>query len=267
MPEMKRKSVAWALGIAILAAPLGARAAEYHVSPTGSDSAAGTMAAPFATVGRGQQAASAGDTVWIHGGVYMFSGTSATVGVSFTKSGGTNNPINYFAAPGETPIFDLTNLRPQARVTGLDVNCSWIHLKGFEVRGVQQIITGDSWSIRIRGSNNVIEGMNVHNGQAPGVFITSGVSNLILNCDSHDNYDPLEGGGNGDGFGCHTSSTGGTNTFRGCRSWNNSDDGYDFINASSSCVVEQSWSWSNGYVPGTTTAAGNGAGFNSRGDG
>jgi len=133
---MKPKSLAWVFGIASLAAPLTARAAEYYVAPTGSDSAAGSMTAPFATVERGQQAASAGDTVWIRGGVYMFSGTSDTIAVSFSKAGGTNNPIKYFAYPGETPIFDLYNLKPQQRVTGLDVHTNWIHIKGLEVRGV-----------------------------------------------------------------------------------------------------------------------------------
>ena len=233
------------VGFAVLAAPLGARAAEYYVAPTGSDTAAGTMAAPFATVTRGQTAASAGDTVWIRGGVYMFSGTTVTVGVNLSKSGGTNNPIKYFAYPGETPIFDFYNLKPQQRVTGFNVQCNWVHLKGLEVRGIQQQVTGDCWGVRLQGSNNVVEAMNIHHGQAPGVFITSGANNLILNCDSHENYDPLEGGGNGDGFGCH--SSGGGNVIRGCRAWSNSDDGYDFINASGSCTVENSWSWSNGY--------------------
>ena len=80
---------------------------------------------------------------------------------------------------------------------------------------MQQIIVGDSWGVRIRGSNNIIEQLNVHHGEAPGIFIASGGNNLILNCDSHHNYDPLEDGGNGDGFGCH--STGGDNVMRGCR--------------------------------------------------
>src|SRR4029079_14880619 len=198
-------------------------------------------------------------------GVYMFSGTSDTIAVSFSKAGGTNNPIKYFAYPGETPIFDLYNLKPQQRVTGLDVHTNWIHIKGLEVRGVQQQVTGDCWSVRIQGSNNVIEQVNAHHGQAPGFFITSGSNNLILNGASHETSDPREGGGNGDGFGCH--SSGGGNVIRGCRAWSNSDDGYDFINAAGSCTVEQSWSWSNGYQPGTMTAAGNGAGFKAGGYG
>ncbi|MBN1129208.1 MAG: right-handed parallel beta-helix repeat-containing protein [Chitinispirillaceae bacterium] len=239
-----------------------AHATRFYVAPTGSDQAAGTESAPFASIGRAQTAASAGDTVFIRGGVYRFSGTSATTGVAFSKSGQQNRPIRYIACPGEIPIFDLFDLLPNARVTGFDITASWIHLRGLEVRGVQQIIVGDSWGIRIRGSNNILENLNVHHCEAPGIFITSGGNNVIVNCDSHDNYDPLEGGGNGDGFGGHVNATSNTgNVFRGCRAWNNSDDGYDCINCDAALLFEHCWSWSNGYVPGTMTAAGNGAGF------
>jgi MYXO-CTERM domain-containing protein len=245
--------------------PLCAHAADYYVAVDGSDSAAGTLEAPFASVGKAQTAASAGDTVFIRGGRYAFTG-SGTVGVAFTKSGQTDKPINYFAYAGEIPVFDLTDLTPSNRVTGLDVHCNWVHLRGLEVMGVHQYMSGqDSWGVRIQGSDNVLENLNVHNNDAPGVFITSGANNLVLNCDSHDNYDVLEDGGSGDGFGCH--SSGGGNVLRGCRAYDNSDDGYDFINASGSCLVEQSFSFRNGWEPGTSTAAGNGAGFKAGGYG
>jgi MYXO-CTERM domain-containing protein len=266
-PEKTPVPRARLLFLPALFAALPANAAEYYVSPNGNDSAAGTEAAPFRTVGRGQMAASGGDTVFIRGGVYSFSGTSATVGVTFDKSGSQNDRINYFAYPGEIPIFDLFMLTPQERVTGFDVTASWIHIRGLEVRGVQQEIVGDSWGVRIRGSNNVIEQLNVHHGEAPGIFIAgSAANNLILNCDSHHNYDPLEDGGNGDGFGCH--STGENNVIRGGRGYWNSDDGYDFINAPGVCIVENSWAFNNGYVPDMKNMpAGNGAGFKSGGFG
>ena len=245
--------------------PVPAQAATYYVATTGSDTATGTEAAPFATVGKAQTAATAGDTVLIRGGSFTFSGTG-TVGVAFSKSGTASAPINYFAYPGEIPVFDLTHLTPSNRVTGLDVHCNYIHIRGLEVMGVRQYQSGqDSWGVRIQGNNNVLENLDVHNNEAPGVFITSGANNLVLNCDSHDNYDVLESGGSGDGFGCH--SSGGGNILRGCRSYDNSDDGFDFINAAGSCLVEQSFSFRNGWIPGTTTAAGNGAGFKAGGYG
>lgn len=252
---------------------LPAQAADtYYVAPRGgSDSGAGTEAAPFATVGKAQSVASPGDTVLIRGGTFSFSG-SGTVGVAFSKSGTASAPINYFAYPGETPVFDLTGLEPSNRVTGLDVHCSYIHLRGLEVMGVHQYQSGqDSWGVRVQGNGNVLENLDVHNNDAPGIFITSGANNLVLNCDSHSNYDYLESGGSGDGFGCH--SSGGGNVLRGCRAWDNSDDGFDFINASGSCKVEDSFSFRNGWVPpdaknGTPgAAAGNGAGFKAGGYG
>ena len=241
------------------------QAEELYVAPDGSDASPGTLDAPFATLERAQEAVKAGDTVWIRGGVYRFSGTSQTVGVSFTKSGTKDLPIRYFAYEDEVPIFDLFELKPQQRVTGLDVRCNAIHLRGLEVRGVRQLIVGDSWGVRVRGDDNILERLHVHDNEAPGIFITSGASNLVLNCDSHNNYDPLEGGGNADGFGCH--STGANNVLRGCRAWWNSDDGFDFINAPGTCLVERSWAFRNGYVPETTMGAGNGAGFKSGGFG
>ncbi len=242
-----------------------ARAEDFYVAPDGDDGNSGTMAEPFASVERAEAAASAGDTVFLRGGVYALSGSAETSGVSFTKSGTEGAPIQYFAYPGETPIFDLFDLRPNARVTGLDVQSDWIHLRGLEVRGVRQIVVGDSWGVRIRGDHNVIEHLHVHDNEAPGIFITSGEHNLILNCDSHHNYDPLEDGGNADGFGCH--STGQGNILRGCRAWENSDDGYDFINAAGACTVEGSWAMRNGWVPDTNETGANGAGFKSGGYG
>ncbi len=251
--------------LVVLLAGARVHAADFYVAPDGADTNPGTMAQPFATLARAQMAAAPGDTVFIRGGVYKFSGTTATLGVSITKSGQSGKPIRYFAFEGEQPIFDFFELKPQARVTGLDVKCNWIHIRGLEVRGVRQIVVGDSWGVRVRGDHNVIERLNVHDCEAPGIFITSGASNLILNCDSHHNYDPLEQGGNADGFGCH--SNGGDNVLRGCRAYENSDDGFDFINAPGTCIAEQSWAFRNGYIPGTNMTGANGAGFKSGGFG
>jgi hypothetical protein len=242
-----------------------ADAADYYVAPTGADTNPGTLERPFRSVERAQSAAAAGDTVYLRGGIYKFSGTSATVGAAFTKSGQPDRPLRYFAYPGEKPIFDLFDLRPNARVTGLDLRCSWVHLRGIEVRGVRQIVVGDSWGVRVRGDHNVVEQLDVHHCEAPGIFIASGTANLILNSDSHHNYDPLEQGGNADGFGCHAS--GGSNVMRGCRAWENSDDGYDFINAPGTCIVEHSWAFRNGWIPETNRVGANGAGFKAGGFG
>jgi len=105
----------------------------------------------------------------------------------------------------------------------------------------------------------------------PGLFLAQGGGNLVLNCDSHHNYDPKSSSGagtNADGFGCHTGTGATGNVFRGCRAYFNSDDGYDFIQAQEPVIVEDSWAWSNGYLPDTTMASGgDGNGFKAGGYG
>ena len=129
----------------VTALPLTARAAEYFVAPGGSGTTC-SMAAPCGRVDDAQTLAVAGDTVWIRGGTYRFAAT-ATVGVNFNKSGSSNNPIRYFAYMNEIPVFDLSNGTPNGRVTGLNVQCDWIHLRGLEVAACSSTSRG-----RIRGA-------------------------------------------------------------------------------------------------------------------
>ncbi|TWU00578.1 Pectate lyase L precursor [Botrimarina colliarenosi] len=245
-------------------------AAEWYVSPTGSDSNPGTLTEPFGSISRGQQVASAGDTVWLRGGEYAYSGTTGSqYAVLFNKSGASGAPIRYWAYQDETPVFDFFDYQPLERIRGFSVQADWLHFRGLELRGVQQTITNvnESWGIRVenRADNNVFERLDLHHNEGPGLFIVDGGNNLVLNSDSHDNYDPDRGGENADGFGSHSNDPG--NRFVGNRAWNNSDDGFDFINSDAAVTVENSWAWANGYIPGTTTAAGNGAGFKAGGYG
>jgi hypothetical protein len=263
-----RSGIAGATAVTALALAALLPAAEYYVAPAGDDTNPGTLAQPFASVARAQQAAAPGDTVWIRGGEYVFRGTEIAVGILFDKSGAPGRRINYFACARETPVFDFFQLSTRARIKGFSVTGSWLHFRGLEVRGVQQILTNvnESWGIRVEGgSHNVFERLNLHHHEGPGLFIAAGGDNLVLNCDSHHNYDPDRGGQNADGFGSHSRDDG--NVFRGCRAWSNADDGYDFINSPGVATVEHSWAWSNGFVPGTTQAAGNGAGFKAGGFG
>jgi hypothetical protein len=271
---------------AVVAAGIGVAASSpaagntYYVAPAGSDSAAGTQAAPWASIAHAQAVVQPGDTVYFRGGAYAYtrankscaSQTDRVDAITLNKSGGSGNLIRYWAYPGEKPVFDFSRVTDDCRIKGFDVTGSWIHLRGLEVRGVPQNnnLNHESWGIWISGSNNVFEMINAHNNMGPGLFIQDGGGNLVLNSDSHDNYDPLTSNGAGesaDGFGAHISANHPGNVFRGCRAWWNSDDGFDLINAFSPVTIENSWAWRNGYLPETTTASGNGNGIKAGGYG
>ncbi|MFB9689030.1 right-handed parallel beta-helix repeat-containing protein [Amycolatopsis plumensis] len=266
--------VAFATAVTVAATPAPAAAKTYYVAPSGSDSAAGTQAAPWASVAHAQAVAQAGDTVYLRGGTYTYarankacaSQTDRVDAITLNKSGSAGNPIRYWAYPGETPVFDFSRVSDDCRIKGFDVTGNYIHLKGLEVKGVPQNnnLNHESWGIWISGSDNTFEQLNLHNNMGPGLFIQDGGGNLVLDSDSHDNYDPKTSNGAGesaDGFGAHISANHPGNVFRGCRAWWNSDDGFDLINAFSSVTIENSWAWRNGYLPQTTTSSGNGNGF------
>ena len=96
--------------LATIAALGAACAAEFFVSPTGDDNAAGTFAAPFATPARARDAvraarkagAKGGVTVWLRGGVYPLR-RAWTFGRE--DSGAADAPIAYRAWKDETPVL------------------------------------------------------------------------------------------------------------------------------------------------------------------
>jgi hypothetical protein len=75
----------------------------YYLAPNGSDSAAGTMAAPFGTILGASRHLAPGDTLWVRGGTYHDPGGHDW---ARTASGTAAAPITVAAYPGESPVFD-----------------------------------------------------------------------------------------------------------------------------------------------------------------
>jgi hypothetical protein len=90
-----------AFGIGPLAAV--GEAAEYHVSPQGADSAVGSSVAPWKTLAKACQQAGAGDTIFVHAGVYRET-------LAPQRSGEPGQPIRFQAAAGEQPVISGADL-------------------------------------------------------------------------------------------------------------------------------------------------------------
>ncbi|MFV8464825.1 right-handed parallel beta-helix repeat-containing protein [Flavobacterium sp. LB1P62] len=231
-------------------------AAEYYVAPNGKDSNIGSIDKPVETIKRAQELASAGDTVYIRGGMYTmrveqiaaYNRAMAYV-TKLDKSG-----ISYLAFPNETPVFKYNNITPaNYRIIAFYVNGSNIRIKGIEITGVQVTITTHTQSecFEVQGSNNTLEQLQLHDNMAIGIYILKGSNNLILNCDAFRNWDSVSEGGKGgntDGFGCHAPIGNKNNIFKGCRAWFNSDDGFDLINSGETVLIENCWAFYNGYT-------------------
>lgn len=196
---------------------------EVYCSPNGTGS--GTQADPCSFSSGLNQISAPGDILWCKGGIYYINSTT-----SINKSGTKDKPICIFAVEGEEPIFDFRGTAYGSRGFTVSTSAQYLHIKGLTLR-----YSGKN-AILMQGSYCTLERLNVYGNGDTGVQLKGGHSNLVLNCDSYDNCDYQLGGitnadfgGNADGFADKQYSGGGGNIYRGCRAWNNSDDGWDFF--------------------------------------
>ena len=249
----------------ILLSSLVSWAAKYYISPTGSDAAAGNFAAPFYSLNKAWTVVSAGDTVYLRGGTYSYTTQQVMTG----KNGTAGNMIKIWAYPGETPVVSKGSGYTYNNDYGYGVYFSgnYVHFKGIDISGYTQE-TPEVWhGFRAYGNNNIFELLNVHNNGS-GMFMgATSTGNLVLNCDFHHHADSLSPTpyNNGDGLQIAFMEAGTSNTIRGCRSWWNVDDGFDFYNNEGNVVIDSCWAFYNGFLPDTFTPAreenGDGNGF------
>jgi hypothetical protein len=163
-------------------------------------------------------------------------------------------------------VFDFAGQpRGSSAARGLQISGDYWHIRGIDV-----INAGDN-CIHISGPHNTLEHVVTHGCSDTGVQITANGSeagdatraahNTILNCDSYENYDGQNQGENADGFAAKL-YIGPGNVFRGCRAWNNSDDGWDLFASDDVVVIENSWAIANGKIgPTQSNTNGDGNGF------
>jgi hypothetical protein len=163
---------------------------------------------------------------------------------------------------------------------------------GEKVRIDGSRLPAGSWLAGIHGSYWTVQNLTFQNAPAQGFVVTSStggvfenlvtarngdsgftlrgdntVGNLVRNLDSHSNYDVAGHGQNADGIAVKFGSGAG-NTITGARLYNNSDDGLDLWQFSTSVTVEHSWAFGNGRNRWNDSAfEGNGNGFKLGGGG
>ncbi len=269
------------LSIALTLAVLATNATSYYISPSGDDKNDGTSeSTPFASLATAQSKVKAGDVVNILPGTYqvkeseMMDRTSSNVWdiiFDFAISGTESSPIIYkgiLDAQGNRPKFDLSAIKTGKRLTGFYIHAKYLKFSNFEVIGInvpQSSSNTQSENFRINGGKNCIfNNIAAHDGMGIGFYITgSSANNTLSNCDAYNNFDSVNqsvnNGGNSDGFGCHVSANCEGNRFEYCRAWQNSDDGFDFINCQSAATVEYCIAYRNGFdKDGNKRADGNG---------
>ncbi|MGD1085303.1 MAG: hypothetical protein ABSA47_11225 [Verrucomicrobiota bacterium] len=242
-----------------------------YVSPTGSDSNNGSPSHPLATVAHALTlATAAGDSIQLDSGTYNvpsgYNSIQDGVYAAVNYLTHSNSGISIISNPTNTtrPVLNFSAINPSGyRVAAFWVpsGVSNVTFQGFDVVAVQENITNSNnqsvgmafWGCTGCTCNEV----NVHDADCVGFYLEEvSISNLWYRCDSYNNTGiDSYSYGNADGLGCHPAQGGVGNILRECRSWNNSDDGYDCINAAETVTFDHCWSYKNG------NNGGNGNGF------
>ncbi|MDY7108716.1 MAG: right-handed parallel beta-helix repeat-containing protein [Planctomycetota bacterium] len=254
----RHRLIAFAAAILFILAAGPAAAETYYIATDGSDDNEGTIDSPFATFEHAIGLVGPGDTIFVRGGVYMVDDS-----ITIDKAGAPGSPIELFAYADEVPILDGTNNPrhanpPQPRdddsiagtadALGIFIapGSDWWHIRGLTIRNAPY------YGVRVYGSHNIFEELVLIDNQAAGLELTGKEDhapshNLVLNCDSYLNFDPQTNGEDADGFAAKFDDLGPGNVFRGLRAWSNSDDGFDFWHATHPVLIDNCWSFDNGF--------------------
>ena len=190
------------------------QATDYYVSPNGSGSSY-TLENPGKLTSTVIGKLKPGDNLYLRGGQYDFQNT-----LSINRSGTEGNMITITGYEGERPILDFRN--EANKTNAVKVGGSYLHIKGITIRyaGYKGIWLENSQYC-------ILEQLDVYGCCNAGIQLRSGGHNMVINCDSHDNFDYQDNGGNADGFADKQGDACAGNIYIGCRAWNNSDDGWD----------------------------------------
>jgi hypothetical protein len=188
-----------------------------YTSPTGIDAEGLTVLTP-GPIDAMTKLLLPGDTLLMAGGEY-----DMRQRLFIAQSGRPDSLITICAMPGQQPILDFRHQPIGNPNNGIQLKGSYFHLKGFTVR-----YAGYKGVWLEYAKHCILEQLDVYGCCNAGIQLRKGGYNIILNCDSHDNFDYQDDGGNADGF---ADKQGGGpfpgNTYIGCRAWHNSDDGWD----------------------------------------
>lgn len=224
----------------------------YYIATNGIDSNPGTIDSPLKTIPSAIAKVNAGDSIILRSGNHTYTNT-----ISISKSGTGTAKIYLVSYKDEHPVLDFSGMSLDGSNQGIKLSGNYWFLKGFSVKGA-----GDNGLLIQGGSNNRIEFCEFFENRDAGCQLKGGAANnQIINCDSYYNMDPGEG--NADGF-SPKMDVGTGNYFYGCRSWQNSDDGWDgYLRGTDdvTTTLENCWCFKNGYRKDGSESKGNGNGF------
>ncbi|WP_448318544.1 sigma-70 family RNA polymerase sigma factor [Streptomyces sp. CO7] len=213
--------------------PAPAGGGELFVAPDGSDERGdGSRARPYATLGKAVGLVRPGQTVFLRGGTYR-----PVDPVTIDTDGTAEEPITLTAYRGERPVLDVSAVAGGKWAVTQRAD-HWT-VRGLEVRGSRS----HAW-VCSGCAHGVFDRLTMHHNAESGLTLRDAgtVGNTVVDSDFHHNR---EAGGGGSGLAVVFGSGGG-NTVRHCRTWDNGGDGVDLGGFTGAVLLDGNWSYRNG---------------------
>jgi hypothetical protein len=236
----------------------------WYIATNGNDvTGDGSITKPYFTLNKAWTVISPGHTIYMRGGTYSYLQQQKLT----NKNGTASDSIELFAYPGEKPIITRGEpyVYPSYPFALVLIGGNYIHVKGLDISGYTQKDAYIWEGMRAYYANNcTFELINLHHNGG-GFQLTNSDQCVVLNCDFHHNQDPLTTSagayGNADGMGIDGTNPLAVNYVIGCRFWYNTDDGIDTWLGEGYTVIDNCWSFWNGFIPDTWNVGGDGSGF------
>lgn len=186
----------------------------YYVSTIGNDNNPGTNNQPFGSIAKAVSIVSAGDSIFIQGGIYYPNQT-----IEIAVDGVEDNQCALMGNGLAAVVIDFSQIENE--VPGIELTASHWTLEGLVIRNA-----GGNGLLINGGAGNSIINCAFHNNGNSGLELDNGAAgNRIIHCDSYNNAD-LSDSEIADGFTLGRNAGSG-NYFIYCRAWNNCDCGWD----------------------------------------
>ncbi|WP_299538025.1 sigma-70 family RNA polymerase sigma factor [uncultured Streptomyces sp.] len=208
---------------------------DLYVAPDGSDSGDGSIGRPFATLGAAVSRVRPGRTVYLRGGTYRL-----TEPVDISVTGTERRRITLTNYPGERPVLDASAL--PASSWAITQTASWWTVRGLEIHG-----SASHAYVCVGCAHMVFDRLSLHDNAESGLTLRGGgtVANAVLDSDFYANRGVEDHGRSGVGLAIKFGSGEG-NVVRGCRTYDNANDGLDLGGFTGPVTVEGNWSFGNG---------------------
>ncbi|MEU0553714.1 sigma-70 family RNA polymerase sigma factor [Dactylosporangium sp. NPDC006015] len=208
---------------------------EIFVSPTGADTGDGSIDRPLATLSAAVALVRPGQTITLRGGTYRPADP-----VTITTSGTAEQRITLTNYRDEAPVIDASRI--PADKWAITQRADYWTVQGLEIKGSRSHAY-----VCLSCKHDVFRRLSVHDNVESGLTLRDDgtVGNQVLDSDFYRNRNPADQGQTGIGLGVKFGDGDG-NLIRGCRAFDNADDGFDLGDFRSPVTLEYNWAFGNG---------------------